>query len=119
MAGIAALRSHIGDVDDYGNELGMTEVAEADELASAAELVAGKLSGVPVVIIRGYEAVADDGRGAAALIRNADEDLFRVGAAEAFTAGRQAAPGAATHHSRVQPRAGRPRAHRRPPSPTP
>jgi coenzyme F420-0:L-glutamate ligase/coenzyme F420-1:gamma-L-glutamate ligase len=93
LAGIAALRSHIGDVDDYGNELGMTEVAEADELASAAELVAGKLSGVPVVVIRGYEAVADDGLGAGALIRNADEDLFRVGAAEAFAAGRQAAPG--------------------------
>jgi coenzyme F420-0:L-glutamate ligase/coenzyme F420-1:gamma-L-glutamate ligase len=92
LAGIAALRSHIGAVDGYGNELGMTEMAEADELASAAELVAGKLSGVPVVIIRGYEAVTDDGRGASALIRNAEEDLFRVGAAEAFTAGLQAAP---------------------------
>jgi coenzyme F420-0:L-glutamate ligase/coenzyme F420-1:gamma-L-glutamate ligase len=92
LAGIAALRSHIGDVDDYGNELGMTEVAEADELASAAELVAGKLSGVPVVIIRGYDPVPDDGLGASSLIRNADEDLFRVGAAEAFAAGRQAAP---------------------------
>jgi coenzyme F420-0:L-glutamate ligase/coenzyme F420-1:gamma-L-glutamate ligase len=92
LAGMAALRSHIGDVDDYGNELGMTEVAEADELASAAELVAGKLAGVPVVIIRGYTAVTDDGHGASALIRDADEDLFRVGAAEAFAAGRQAAP---------------------------
>jgi coenzyme F420-0:L-glutamate ligase / coenzyme F420-1:gamma-L-glutamate ligase len=91
IAGIAALRSHIGAVDDYGNELGMTEMAEADELASAAELVAGKLAGVPVVIIRGYEAVPDDGRGAQALVRPADEDLFRVGAAEAFDAGAQAA----------------------------
>ena len=42
-------------VDAYGNELGMTEMAEADELAAAAELVAGKLAGVPVVIIRGYD----------------------------------------------------------------
>ncbi len=92
VAGLAALRSHIGAVDDYGNELGMTEMAEADELASAAELVAGKLAGVPVVVIRGYEAVPDNGRGATALVRNAEEDLFRVGAAEAFTAGRQAAP---------------------------
>ena len=92
VAGFAALRSHIGAVDDYGNELGMTEMAEGDELASAAELVAGKLAGVPVVIIRGYEAVPDDGRGASSLIRNAEDDLFRVGAAEAFAAGRQAAP---------------------------
>ncbi len=91
IAGIAALRSHIGAVDGYGNELGMTEMAEADELAAAADLVAGKLSGVPVVIIRGYEAVPDDGRGAQALVRAASEDLFRVGAAEAFEAGAQAA----------------------------
>ncbi len=92
LAGLAALRSHVGAVDAYGNELGMTEMAEADELAAAAELVAGKLAGVPVVIIRGYEAVPDDGRGARALVRNASEDLFRVGASEAFTAGQQAAP---------------------------
>jgi coenzyme F420-0:L-glutamate ligase/coenzyme F420-1:gamma-L-glutamate ligase len=91
IAGIAALRSHIGAVDDYGNELGMTEMAEADELASAAELVAGKLAGVPVVVIRGYEAVPDDGRGAQALVRPADEDMFRVGATEAFDAGLRAA----------------------------
>lgn len=91
LAGIGALRSHIGAVDGYGNELGMTEMAEADELAAAAELVSGKLSGVPVVIIRGYDAVPDDGRGAGALVRSAAEDLFRVGAAEAFDAGRRAA----------------------------
>jgi coenzyme F420-0:L-glutamate ligase/coenzyme F420-1:gamma-L-glutamate ligase len=91
VAGMAAMRSHIGAVDDYGNELGMTEMAEADELAGAAELVAGKLSGVPVVIIRGYEALPDDGRGAQALIRAAGDDLFRVGATEAFEAGLQAA----------------------------
>jgi coenzyme F420-0:L-glutamate ligase/coenzyme F420-1:gamma-L-glutamate ligase len=91
VAGIAALRSHIGAVDGYGNELGMTEMAEADELAGAADLVAGKLSGVPVVIIRGYEGVADDDRGAQALIRPAGDDLFRVGATEAFEAGLRAA----------------------------
>ncbi len=91
VAGMAAMRSHIGAVDAYGNELGMTEMAEADELAGAAELVAGKLSGVPVVIVRGYEGVPDDGRGAQALIRPAGDDLFRVGAAEAFEAGLRAA----------------------------
>jgi coenzyme F420-0:L-glutamate ligase/coenzyme F420-1:gamma-L-glutamate ligase len=91
LSGLAALRSHIGAVDGYGNELGMTEMAEADELAGAAELVAGKLAGVPVVIIRGYDAVSDDGRGAQPLIRPAGEDMFRVGTAEAYALGRQAA----------------------------
>lgn len=91
LAGVGALRSHIGAVDGYGNELGMTEMAEADELAAAAELAAGKLSNVPVVIIRGYEPVPDDGRGAAALVRAAGDDLFRVGASEAFASGAQAA----------------------------
>ncbi len=99
LSGLAALRSHIGAVDDYGNELGMTEMAEADELASAAELVAGKLAGVPVVVIRGYEAVPDDGRGAGALVRDPSEDLFRVGANEAFEAGQQAA---ASHRRTVR-----------------
>jgi coenzyme F420-0:L-glutamate ligase/coenzyme F420-1:gamma-L-glutamate ligase len=89
LAGMSALRSHIGDVDDYGNELGMTEVAEADELASAAELVAGKLSGVPVVVVHGYAAVPDDGLGASALVRSASDDLFRVGATEAYESGRR------------------------------
>ncbi len=96
---MAALRSHIGAVDGYGNELGMTEMAEADELAAAAELVAGKLSGVPVVIIRGYEGVPDDGRGAQALVRPADEDMFRLGATEAFEAGVQSA---VTHRRTVR-----------------
>lgn len=83
VAGMAALRSLVGEVDPYGNELGMTEVAEADELAAAADLVKAKLAGVPVAIVRGYGRLADDGRGAASLVRPADEDMFRVGAAEA------------------------------------
>ena len=83
VAGMAAVRSLVGEVDGYGNELGMTEVAEADELAAAADLVKGKLSGVPVAVVRGYGRLADDGRGATALVRPPDEDMFRVGATEA------------------------------------
>ncbi|WP_239308131.1 MULTISPECIES: coenzyme F420-0:L-glutamate ligase [unclassified Frankia] len=83
VAGMAALRSHIGDVDPYGNELGMTEIAEADELAAAADLVKGKLTGVPVALVRGLRPLADDGRGARALVRPAAEDMFRLGTAEA------------------------------------
>jgi coenzyme F420-0:L-glutamate ligase / coenzyme F420-1:gamma-L-glutamate ligase len=79
VAGMAALRSHIGDVDGYGNELGMTEVADADELAAAAELVKGKLGGVPVAVVRGFIAVADDGRGVRPLLRPAADDMFRLG----------------------------------------
>lgn len=83
LAGMAALRSHIGDVDGYGNELGMTEVAEADQLAAAAELVKGKLTGIPVAVVRGFAVVPDDGRGVRAVVRPPAEDMFRLGTVEA------------------------------------
>jgi coenzyme F420-0:L-glutamate ligase/coenzyme F420-1:gamma-L-glutamate ligase len=83
LAGMAALRSHIGDVDGYGNELGMTEVAEADQLAAAAELVKGKLTATPVALVRGFAVVADDGRGVRSIVRPPAEDMFRLGTLEA------------------------------------
>jgi coenzyme F420-0:L-glutamate ligase / coenzyme F420-1:gamma-L-glutamate ligase len=85
VAGLGALRGHIGDVDAYGNELGMTEMAEADELAAAAELVKGKLTGVPVAVVRGYTASPADPDGIRSMLRPAAEDLFRTGSAEART----------------------------------
>ena len=91
VSGLAALRSLIGEKDGYGNELGMTEVAEADELAAAAELVCGKLDGVPVAVVRGYRGLPDDGRGALALVRPADQDMFRLGTNEARLEGQLAA----------------------------
>jgi coenzyme F420-0:L-glutamate ligase / coenzyme F420-1:gamma-L-glutamate ligase len=94
VAGLAALRSFIGQKDPYGNELGMTEIAEADELAAAAELVCGKLDGVPVAIVRGYRGPPDDGRGARALVRPSEHDLFRLGSAEARHEGQLGAVGA-------------------------
>ncbi len=94
VSGLAALRSLIGQKDGYGNQLGMTEVAEADELASAAELVCGKLDGVPVAVVRGYRGLPDDGRGARALVRPASEDMFRLGTAEALQEGQLGAVGA-------------------------
>jgi coenzyme F420-0:L-glutamate ligase/coenzyme F420-1:gamma-L-glutamate ligase len=54
----------------------VTNIAVADELAAAAELVKGKAEGVPVVIIRGYDYPEGDG-GAASLVRPLEEDLFR------------------------------------------
>jgi coenzyme F420-0:L-glutamate ligase/coenzyme F420-1:gamma-L-glutamate ligase len=83
VAGFAALRSHVGDIDGHGNELGVTEVADADQLAAAAELVKGKLSATPVAVVRGFAAAPDDGLGVRSLLRPAEEDLFRLGVAEA------------------------------------
>ena len=77
VAGFNPVVSYVGEFDPHGNELHTTTIAVADELAAAAELVTGKLLGVPVAIIRGYpyEPMADaDSR---AIVRGADKDLFR------------------------------------------
>ncbi len=84
-AGIAALRDYRGKYDAQGHELSMTEVADIDEIASAAELVMGKTAGVPVAIVRGLS-YADDERGVRPLIRPLEEDLFSLGVAEARAA---------------------------------
>ena len=55
-AGLAVLHRYGGAVDVEGNELQVTEVALADELAAAADLVKGKLGGVPVAVVRGLRA---------------------------------------------------------------
>jgi coenzyme F420-0:L-glutamate ligase / coenzyme F420-1:gamma-L-glutamate ligase len=62
----------------------VTVAAVGDEIAAAADLVKGKTTQVPVAIVRGLaELVTDsDGPGAAALIRPAAEDMFRLGAAD-------------------------------------
>ena len=81
-AGLAPIRDARGTADTYGQVLAVTEIAVADELASAAELVKGKSDGVPVALIRGL-ALSDDGRGAVALVRPAEQDWFRLGTREA------------------------------------
>ena len=73
--GIESLRPLIGSVDPNGYELASTEVAIADELAAAADLVFGKLERVPFALIRGLE-VGGEG-GGAQLIREPARDLFR------------------------------------------
>lgn len=93
VAGMAAIRDHRGEVDPYGNELSVTQMAVADELAGAAELVKGKRDGVPVAVVRGYSRAAgtDDPAGASALVRAPEQDLFPLGAAEARADGLRAA----------------------------
>jgi coenzyme F420-0:L-glutamate ligase len=98
VAGIRALTDPRGEVDAYGNVLGVTRVAVADEIAAAADLVKGKLAGIPVAIVRGLAPdgkLPDDGAGSRELVRIAAEDLFRLGTAEAIELGRQDALGGA------------------------
>ena len=65
-----------GTVDMQGRELQVTEVAIADEIAAAADLVMGKATGIPAAIVRGLDLPAGEGRGAD-LVRDPPDDLFR------------------------------------------
>jgi coenzyme F420-0:L-glutamate ligase / coenzyme F420-1:gamma-L-glutamate ligase len=76
VAGIAALTDYAGVHDPHGYELRVSKIAIADELAAAGELVMGKIDGVPVAIIRGYEYPASDD-GYRPLLRAPEKDLFR------------------------------------------
>ncbi len=75
-AGVKPLVDYRGCLDASGQRLQSTVIGVADQLASAAELVMGKLSAVPVAILKGAAALLGDGR-AADLIRPSDEDMFR------------------------------------------
>lgn len=84
-AGLAVVDDLRGSTDGYGNLLRVSVRAVADEVAGAAELVAGKTSAVPLVVVRGLADLVsgDDGPGAQALVRAADDDRFALGTAEA------------------------------------
>jgi coenzyme F420-0:L-glutamate ligase/coenzyme F420-1:gamma-L-glutamate ligase len=89
-AGLAVLHGYSGAVDEHGNELVVTEIAVADEVAAAADLVKGKLTAMPVAVVRGLT-VIDDGTTAHQLLRPGPEDLFWLGTAEAIDMGRRQA----------------------------
>jgi coenzyme F420-0:L-glutamate ligase/coenzyme F420-1:gamma-L-glutamate ligase len=76
IAGMEAFVDYVGQVDPYGYDLRVSTLAVADELAGAAELVMGKLLGVPVAIVRGFEYPRGSGT-ARDMIRPAERDLFR------------------------------------------
>ncbi|MBO8189395.1 coenzyme F420-0:L-glutamate ligase [Streptomyces spirodelae] len=106
-AGVRVLQDLRGSVDMYGNPLGVTVTAVGDELAAAGELVKGKASGLPVAVVRGLAqhvlpapeaggsgrektagaeaAGAETAREetARALVRDAANDMFRLGTSEA------------------------------------
>lgn len=76
VAGIPAIVDHRGTLDTFGNTLEVTEVAVADEIAAAADLVMGKARSIPAVVMRGLELPVHDGS-AADLVRDPSDDLFR------------------------------------------
>ena len=77
-AGLLPVVDLRGTTDALGRELQVTEVAIADEIASAAELVMGKSAGVPVAIVRGIDSEwFGDGTVRNDLLRKPSEDLFR------------------------------------------
>jgi coenzyme F420-0:L-glutamate ligase / coenzyme F420-1:gamma-L-glutamate ligase len=78
-AGLPPLADWRGSRDQHGRELSATHIALADELASAADLVRDKDSGVPGAIVSGlgHLVMPDDGPGARAIPRAAADDLFR------------------------------------------
>jgi coenzyme F420-0:L-glutamate ligase/coenzyme F420-1:gamma-L-glutamate ligase len=77
-AGVAAVVDLRGATDTYGRTMQVTEVAVADELAGAAELVMGKAAGIPAAIVRGVDrSWLRQGSVSGELIRHPSEDLFR------------------------------------------
>ncbi|GGK65095.1 coenzyme F420:L-glutamate ligase [Sphaerisporangium melleum] len=89
-AGVRPLDDLRGRSDGYGNPLSATVTALVDEIAAAAELVKGKLDGVPVAVVRGlaHLVTEEDGPGVRPLVRPADEDMFRFGSSEVLFARR-------------------------------
>jgi coenzyme F420-0:L-glutamate ligase/coenzyme F420-1:gamma-L-glutamate ligase len=89
-AGVLPIRDHRGEADAFGTTLEVPMAAVADEIAAAGDLVKSKVLQIPVAIVRGLSALVtdDDGPGARALVRPAQEDMFRLGAADVLPARR-------------------------------
>jgi coenzyme F420-0:L-glutamate ligase/coenzyme F420-1:gamma-L-glutamate ligase len=76
LAGMPPLVDYIGQPDSAGRPLQMTVLALADELASAAEIVMGKLDRIPAAIVRGLRLDPTD-VGSKPFLRDPARDLFR------------------------------------------
>jgi len=76
VAGVAPLQDYRGQNDEHGHTLSATVIAIADEMAAAAELLMGKMARRPAVVLRGFAAAPDEGKGAD-LVRPREKDLFR------------------------------------------
>ena len=76
IAGLPALKRYVGQHDPEGYELRVTEIAVADEIAAAAELVMGKLDRCPAAVVRGLD-FAEPAETAREYVRPPERDLFR------------------------------------------
>jgi len=76
VSGLIPILDLVGTKDWSGRDLDVTQIAVADELAAAADLVMGKASGTPAALVRGYDGPRGEGR-ASELVRPVDGDLFR------------------------------------------
>ena len=76
VAGMLPIWDYTGEVDPAGYEIKVTQMAVADELAAASELMHGKLARMPVAVIRGYEYPQGSGT-ADELLRDPERDMFR------------------------------------------
>jgi coenzyme F420-0:L-glutamate ligase/coenzyme F420-1:gamma-L-glutamate ligase len=76
VAGLSAFIDYRGQTDSFGRLLQASVIAVADEIAAAAELVMGKVSGIPAAIVEGCNYIQAQGSGRS-LIRSEEEDLFR------------------------------------------
>jgi len=77
VAGVAAVVDLRGETDGLGRELQVTEVAVADEIAGAAELVMGKAARIAAAIVRGLDPSWQRDGSARELVRAPRDDLFR------------------------------------------
>ncbi len=76
ISGLPALRRYMGEFDPEGYDLRVTEIAFADELAAATELVMGKLDRRPAVIVRGLP-LPEGSETARTYVRPHNKDMFR------------------------------------------
>lgn len=76
VSGMEVSRDYRGEADASGKVMAVTNIAEVDEIASAAELVMGKVDGVPAAVVRKYPYRVGNGV-AGALLRSRSTDLFR------------------------------------------
>lgn len=94
VSGVRPIEDYAGARDAYGNELQITAMAVADEVAAAADLVKRKLRGRPVAVVRGLgHLVSEAGSSARELLRDSREDMFGYGSQEAVLAAALAATG--------------------------
>lgn len=77
IAGMSPYADYRGVSDPFGYDLRVSVMCVADEIAAAAELLAGKVDGRPVALVRGYDWVRDDEATARDLVMDPERDMFR------------------------------------------